>query len=315
MSADINLEFLEKTKKTIFSYEGKIPDGLSHYYKDILEGNNIEMYMQSYSLSEEEIKRYARVCKIKEIYDEISELMDILKTEVDSLDKDEVEEYTSLIDELQTSGESYIDELSEEEIEEELIENSDDINLIIYSNFIDESFDKTVNARSGKEVQSMKFISGLLQTLNKAEYLELRKKGLLHQIHNTEDRKRYFIEGNPIERIGNGSTKVNFIRIPVSEKNKQELKKSINQDLNTLYLVVSYGDFKNEGLDETKFYNDHCLLIKKHFDELVCILDIFKKDFTKDTFPIAMEFISNGYLTTRKITSYLNKKTEENKTL
>ena len=176
MSADINLEFLEKTKKTIFSYEGKIPDGLSHYYKDILEGNNIEMYMQSYSLSEEEIKRYARVCKIKEIYDEINELMDILKTEVDSLDKDEVEEYTSLIDELQTSGESYIDELSEEEIEEESLKNSDDINLIIYSNFIDESYDRTVNARSGKEVQSMKFITGLLQTLNKAEYLELRKK-------------------------------------------------------------------------------------------------------------------------------------------
>ena len=121
--------------------------------------------------------KYAKVCKIKKIYDEIYELTEILKTEVDSLEKDEVDEYRSLIDDLQNSGESYVEDLGEEDIEEDISYLSDDINLIIYSNFIDESYDKTVNAHSGKEEQSLKAIANLIEQLNKCDYQDLRQKG------------------------------------------------------------------------------------------------------------------------------------------
>jgi hypothetical protein len=313
MSADINFDFLDKTKKILFSYEGKIPEGLSHYYRDILEGKNIEMYMQTYSLSKETLIRYARICKIREVYEEISDLVDILKTEMDALENSEIAEYQNLIDDLQTIGESYMVDIDEEDVVEEDLHNSDDINMTIYTNFIDESYDSTVNSHSGREEQSLNAIGALIEKLNKTEYLELRKKGEIHQIHQNQQvdgNKAIIVDGSAFERIGKITTKVNYFRIPISDNNKKEINKSINKYFDTLFLVVSYGDFKNEGLDESRFYQKNYFAYKKHYAEIELIMNIFKNDFTEETFPIAMDFISEGFRITRNLTSSLKRKSE-----
>ena len=46
-------ELLEKIKSIKFQYGDKIPEGVFNYYMDILNGVNIEAYMQTFSLSRE----------------------------------------------------------------------------------------------------------------------------------------------------------------------------------------------------------------------------------------------------------------------
>ena len=57
-----------------------------------------------------------------------------------------------------------------------------------------------------------------------------------------------YFDGKAFERTGRGSTKVNYIRISVSENNRNKIKEYLNIDFDTVFLVVNYGDFKNEGI-------------------------------------------------------------------
>ena len=67
----------------------------------------------------------------------------------------------------------------------------------------------------------------------------------IHQNQLMGSHKSCYVNGNAFERTGRGSTKVNYIRISVSKKNQEIIKKYFNIDFDTFYLIVCYGDFKN----------------------------------------------------------------------
>ena len=52
-TVNIDKDVLDRIKVIIYRYDGKIPESMSYYYNDILNGNNIDIYMQTYSLSKE----------------------------------------------------------------------------------------------------------------------------------------------------------------------------------------------------------------------------------------------------------------------
>ena len=300
---DFNELFLERIKQIKYHYEEKIPNGLYHYYDDILNGNNIQMYMQMFLLSKEGLIKYARVCKILDIYKEILALVEIIETEADILEKDELEEYQGAINELQGEGETYLNDINVPIQEDETIDFNDS-NLIIYSDFIDESKQKIINSHSGKGEETQKSIANIIEQLKVADYFDLRKKGYIHQIVQVDANKPCYIEGNAFERIGRISTKVNYIRIPISDNNREVIKKYLGSDFSMLYLVVSYGDFANEGLDERRYYSEMYADFKKHYQELVAIINLFKDDFTDETKLIAMDLISKGFGITEDILSF-----------
>ncbi|MBR4231393.1 MAG: hypothetical protein IKR74_04495 [Bacilli bacterium] len=294
--------FIERIKTIKYHYEGKIPNGLYHYYHDVLNGINIEMYMQMFSLSKDDLIKYARVCKILDIYKEILALVEIIETEADILEKDELEEYQGAINELQGEGETYLNDINVPIQGDETIDFNDS-NLIIYSNYIDESKQKIINSHSGKGEETQKSIANIIEQLKVADYFGLRKKGYIHQIVQVDANKPCYIEGNAFERIGRISTKVNYIRIPISDNNREVIKKLLNSDFSMLYLVVSYGDFSNEGLDERRYYSEIYADFKKHYQELVAIINLFKYDFTDETKLIAMDLINKGFEITEDLLS------------
>lgn len=271
---NFNEALFERIKKIKFQYEGKIPESLKHYYNDILKGNDLDMFMQAYSLSKKELIKYARICKVMEIYKDVFDLIEVIKQELSELEKDEIIEYQEVINELQSEGETILDDI------ESSLEDDIDIvkrnNLIIYSPFIDESYERTINAHSGKEEQTQKRVANLIKKINNIDYQSLRKKGLMHQILETDSKNPCYIDGNAFERASNGATKLNFIRIPISEKNKEVIKRTFNTDFDTFYLIVSYGDFQNEGIDEKRFYNKVYLEFKKYYQEILNIINLFK---------------------------------------
>ena len=293
--------FLESIKNLKYRYDGKIPEGIQYYYDSILKGENIETYMQMFSLPEDELLQYARVCKILKIQNDISELIKDLKKEQDMLENEELLEYKEVIDELQSEGNQLVEGLDFSN-EEEIIEYGNSTNLLIYSPYIDESKERTLGAQSGREEQTLKSVANFIGQLSNANYWDLRKKGYIHQLAEIRKNIPIYLDGNAFERIGRGCTKVNYFRIPVSERNREDIKRSFNIDFDTIFFVVSFGDFKNEGLDEKIYYNKNYYDFSSHKDEFLNIINIFKNDFTHDTFPIAMDIISNGF----KITDEFN---------
>ena len=298
---DYDQSFIERIKNIKYRYEGKIPESMYYYYNDILQGKNIETYMQTYSLSKEDLIRYARVCRIIVIYNDIIDLLKIINEEAELLEKEEIQEYKAIIGSLKSEGEEVLNIVNGLEEQVDLDEFAYNANLIIYSDFIEESKQRTLNAHSGKEQQTQKGVANLIEQLNKANYFNLRKKGYIHQNQQMGNNKPCYIEGNAFERIGRGSTKVNYIRLSISDINREEIKNRFHTDFDMLYLVVSYGDFKNEGFDELQYYNEIYIELKKHYDEIMAIINVFKNDFTEETRIVAMNMISKGFETTEEL--------------
>ncbi len=299
-SLDLDKRFLDRLKEIRYKYEEKIPEGFKFYYKKILDGEDLDLYMQMYSLSKEDLLKCAKICKIIDIYEQIIELTELAKEEAEGLGL-----YQDFVEELQAEGEDYLEEFNEKE-EQETVVNSGNTNLIIYTSYIDESKERTLYSRSGKEEQAQKSVANIIEQLVKVDYHELRKKGCIHQNVQTDNNKKpCYVGGAAFERIGSITTKVNYIRIPITMANRENLKRTLNTDFDTLYLVTNYGDFQNEGIDENQYYIDSYSGLKKHLNEILIIMDIFGNDFTVDNFPIAINLINNGLRTTNELTSII----------
>ena len=300
----IDLDFLEKIKKVVHYYKGIIPEAMYYCFSDILDGNNMEEYQRTFSMSKEDLLKYARICMITTIYKELIELIEILKSEAELIGQNDLLEYQVMLAELQKGGETYLNGVDlSDNLETDSINNGNNINLLIYTSYIDESREKTVNAHSGREEQTQKSVANLIEQLKSANYYSLRKKGYIHQHVDTGNNKPCYIGGNALERLGRLTTKVNYIRIPINLKNREELKIHFNIDFDTLYYVICYGDFKNEGVDEKKYYSEVNVDLQKHMNELLYVISIFKNDFTPETRSIAMEMISEGFKITDELTN------------
>ena len=276
---------------------------MKFYYKDILDGNNVEMYAQMFNLSTDDLIKYARVCKIILINSEIVNLVQLLKEEVENLEKSEIDEYQGMVDKLQGEAKEIISDITPIEEAEETNTNINNRNLLVYSSYIDESMQRTINAHSGKEEQTLKSLANLIDQLRQLSYLSLRTNGLIHQNQKMGSNKPCYVDGIAYERLGSITTKVCYLRIPINDKNRDELNKTFNINFETLYLINFYGDFKNEGYDETRFYSEIYIDLKKHLKEIACIFEIFRKDFTPETRKIAIDLISNGFKLTDELTA------------
>ena len=293
-------DLLNKIKEIIYVYHDKIPDIIRNYYKDILEDKDLDIYRQVCLLSNEEIFFYVNICKLIDIYNDLCVLIDLLELNYDSDDVKDCEEYKN---ELMYEAKKTVDYINSfEELENDKIKN-DDRNMLMYLSCIDDSKQKTINARSGKVEQTKKSLANLFEKLRKSSYLDLRKKGLIHQqMKNTAE--SCYVEGNAFERIGTISTKISYIRISISKNNRKMIKDFFNNDFEYIFLIVCYGDFVNEGCNEKKYYNDIQLYLKRHMTEVINIFNIFKNDFNDETYQVAMDLIEKGMKITTELTGY-----------
>ena len=304
---ELDQNTLTRMKLIKHRYEGRIPSGFRYYYGGVLDNNqgDIKTCMESFSLTEEEVRRYAKICKIIEAYNGIIDLIEMAKADVK-----EIEGYKDFIAELRDESKPFLDEVDsfEKPNKEETKGDIESKNLIIYSGYIDDSQKRTVNARSGREEQAQRSIANLIEQLNESDYNKLRQNGDVNHIQDPASKMGAYVGKNAFERFGSGSTKICYVRLSVSEKNREEIKRTLNSDFDILYLVLSYGDFKNEGCNLYQFFGRVCADLKRNFESVLEIVEIFKNDFTEETRPIAMSLINNGFRMTEELTACLGSK-------
>ena len=308
-TVELNQDFLEKIKKIEYCYAGKIPEGMGYYVDDILGGNNIDMYAKMYSLPINNLMMLAKISRVLSIYSEVSRLVEMLKQGIEELEQNEVLEYQELVSDLQNQGSKNLNDIdSLKENNEIVVDNDKGTSLLIYPDYIEESKQRTINARSGREEQVQKSIANTINQLKMMNYQDLRKKGCIHQMQESTGMKPYYIDKYAYERIGSTSTKVNYIRLPISEKNRVVIKNEYNMDFDMVYLILYYGDFLNEGCEEKKFYDRARADSLKHLTEILSIINIFGTDFTPQTYEAAKALINNGFKITEDIISVLKDK-------
>lgn len=271
-------------------YAHKIPKGLEFYIEKIKKGENIPLYMKQFGLKEEQLYKYVEVYEIIFLFNQLKRTIDFFETEVT---ESELLEYQDVIHETNDEIEQLQIWLDEFEIEElnNTDENSEQINFIIFGPNIDMYMYKTSSSKSGRDKIALKNIASLLKQMKYASYFELRKKGNIHQMQNQINKQQAYIADLAYERMGRGATKVTYLRVPVSSNNKAILKEYYKNPLETLYLVLSYGDFKNESISEANLYRQHFFDVKKNEDFIQYMIDIFKNDFTEETLKIAHKII------------------------
>lgn len=301
----LDQKFIEKIKKIVYLYNDKIPNNIHMYYREILEGKDLDIFSESFSIPKEKLVKMAKICKLIELYNDISEFIELMDEDED-INEDE---YKEMLEEMQEETTEVLSEIDIEDEEKKKTNiNGNYKNLLIYPDFIDESQEATLNAQSGKETQTRKFVGSLIEQLAQADYYSLRKKGYVHQNQEMGNNKSCYIDGNAFERVGRSSTKVNYVRISLSENNRKAIKELFNIDFDMLYLIISYGDFKNEGIDELRYYNKVYIDVKKHNREILDIINIFKNDFTSETLPLAIDIINNSIKTIESLSKIIRNK-------
>ena len=79
---------------------------------DIIEGKNLDLYSEMYSLSKKELLQYAKVCRIMSNYEAILDLLTMIVDDIENIDSVEYSDYKDMVDELQSEGDEYLTDFS-----------------------------------------------------------------------------------------------------------------------------------------------------------------------------------------------------------
>ena len=72
-------------------------------------------------------------------------------------------------------------------------------------------------------------------------------------------------------------------------------------------MVINFGDFKNEGIDERRLYQNFRIRTDKYEYEIEEVIRLFKEPFTPDSFEKACYMIENGISITNSLSTELLK--------
>jgi len=179
-----------------------------------------------------------------------------------------------------------------------LLELSNSCNFIVYLSNVDNERNITISSKSGKGNAVIGNICKEIDLLRKSNYELLRQNSKIHQINDSLRRNSgVLLTSNNLafERIGGGSTKVGYIRVPIVQSNLELLKKKYNNfNLRYLMLIICFGDFINDGIEEKRLYARFNSEADRYSEEIEDIIKIFREPFTPETFVLACSMIENG---------------------
>lgn len=295
----INARFLTRFYEMFNTYKKLIPEELKIAINgiDISSDEDIEELARNFSyagITVENIRNFinlsklnTELTKIKESFEAIREI----KKEYDDV-SDLVAEYNTDVQELNSMFESYLTEEERKTNPSELLSAK---SLLVFGSKIEESRKRTMESKSGKTTESMKSICAVFKAMTDYEYQQIRQKGVIHQVQDPTRNKGVEIDGLAVERMGTGTSKVIYLRLPVTESNKEKIQRQLGRsEIDNIYLIMDFGDFHNESISEKQLYRDAFFRIKKDEEMYTEIISLFGKDFTGNKEKEAMALIERG---------------------
>lgn len=280
-----------------------------------------EAIKETFNLTDEELNDYLLIVKIKKMYQTLEEDLEMILEMIsddESLYNDLSEEINEIVarkNMISALIDKYFGKIEEKPNKYSFshnpsnveptypVELSTNCNFLLYLSNVDELRENTVSSKSGKGQGAISSVYKELSLLGQRSYDDLLRNSLVHHIlvqryvgcKLTNDDLNFV-------RIGNGSTKIGYVKIPVLQENLDVLKKRYNnKNLDFLIMVVEFGDFKNEGISEEKMYLRFISDGYKMSSEMEDIIKIFKEPFTEENLEKACSMIESGADITRHL--------------
>lgn len=153
-------------------------------------------------------------------------------------------------------------------------------NLIIFSNNLDDIIQLSLDSKSGLGELSIKKSMNSLTTLKYTRYNEPQFSKYLHKIKVNSSKDFRLTNYNILgERYSSGrTTKIAFFKLPIIASNLEMLKNKLGiPNLEYIYYVPGFGNFKDIGMDEHTLY-DHFIRLasqsEQYFQELVNLVSM-----------------------------------------
>lgn len=166
------------------------------------------------------------------------------------------------------------------------VDLSNDTNLLITFDNVDEIIDILTKNQTGSSEISLNKAKGAFNTLRKTRYNDPE---MLRKVHKVVDNDRghdlKITDHNIfIERYStSGSTKVLFLKMPVDDSNKEIIKNILgNKNFENIYFVTGFGDFSYSGYDEYDFYRIFIKIAYDRIDEIQKFVDLISKPLIYD---------------------------------
>lgn len=282
--------------------------------RELIEGIKVQ-----FGLEDKQIDAYVKAFKIEKIYkvilNELEELVLLVSDgEILEMFGDYIEQIRVLIENLRKMltkfneedlklfehGKYSFSSANQESVVDKYPELASAYNFILYTSNAEQRRKATVESKSGIGFDSMRGIGKDISMLNQVSYQTLKNETHRIQYQHID---YYFTKYTALyRRYGGGTNKVGFITVSISPENLSRLRKIYqNEKLEFLIMIISFGNFKNEGISEDDLYINFKNDANSFVSEIEEIIKIFNEPFTPESLAKACSIIEQGVDITRSL--------------
>ena len=297
-------KYLELSKKSRFIYESYDEDKqklIDIAYSYLQKGDEIGLKSLQLDISLTDIVFMKNLDKMKSLISDWKMLIGLTDKEIISYGIDEYKEsiketsdsIVSILNNLDGDYEKIKSDGVVKTPEEPVVNSNDQENYVIFLN--DENgipivFDTI------KKISANDNLGDICRSINNivnVNYFEFMEKYTTSTVKPIRDPQMY--------KIRRGKSRVAFIQVPISSKNREKISKKFeNNKRFNLVLVVDFG-FKYSDSKNQSVYDEFNRIYDINIKQIIQMFNLFGKDFNDQSFEEAQKMLLDGIETVKEI--------------
>lgn len=297
-------KYLELSKKSRFIYESYDEDKqklIDIVYSYLQKGDEIGLKSLQLDISLTDIVFMKNLDKMKSLISDWKMLIGLTDKEIISYGIDEYKEsiketsdsIVSILNNLDGDYEKIKSDGVVKTPEEPVVNSNDQENYVI---FLNDENGVPIVFDTIKKISANDNLGDICRSINNivnVNYFEFMEKYTTSTVKPIRDPQMY--------KIRRGKSRVAFIQVPISSKNREKISKKFeNNKRFNLVLVVDFG-FKYSDSKNQSVYDEFNRIYDINIKQIIQMFNLFGKDFNDQSFEEAQKMLLDGIETVKEI--------------
>lgn len=297
-------KYLELSKKSRFIYESYDEDKqklIDIAYSYLQKGDEIGLKSLQLDISLTDIVFMKNLDKMKSLISDWKMLIGLTDKEIISYGIDEYKEsiketsdsIVSILNNLDGDYEKIKSDGVVKTPEEPVVNSNDQENYVI---FLNDENGVPIVFDTIKKISANDNLGDICRSINNivnVNYFEFMEKYTTSTVKPIRDPQMY--------KIRRGKSRVAFIQVPISSKNREKISKKFeNNKRFNLVLVVDFG-FKYSDSKNQSVYDEFNRIYDINIKQIIQMFNLFGKDFNDQSFEEAQKMLLDGIETVKEI--------------
>ena len=297
-------KYLELSKKSRFIYESYDEDKqklIDIAYSYLQKGDEIGLKSLQLDISLTDIVFMKNLDKMKSLISDWKMLIGLTDKEIISYGMDEYKEsiketsdsIVSILNNLDGDYEKIKSDGVVKTPEEPVVNSNDQENYVI---FLNDENGVPIVFDTIKKISANDNLGDICRSINNivnVNYFEFMEKYTTSTVKPIRDPQMY--------KIRRGKSRVAFIQVPISSKNREKISKKFeNNKRFNLVLVVDFG-FKYSDSKNQSVYDEFNRIYDINIKQIIQMFNLFGKDFNDQSFEEAQKMLLDGIETVKEI--------------